>query len=984
MPISTYLNRLKERTETYFRQVSNYNYTVEVNFLTESEDLANDAANVYELSGMLIPDPGMGPNFVMQPALFQELFQRVDARYNFDNYDQNDDGVVDFLALIVIRFAPGKANGTTGLPGCDINNYWIQTNDNWVINGQIMGTMRVNGLGSQLPCKSIQQRKFNGDPVDLTLSIFTHELGHALFSFTDITSGWTVPTGDDALGDFCNMSKSINFGNRPSMYNPVLRVQSGWLNPTTLTSGDKTFSDLLRTNSIYSYVFPSGNSITESGQAFYITYHDKSLGSYFEEKWPIPTDYSLNSRGIMIWSHIASISQWTYWEWYHKPIDIIAAHGKWKWDLSDTVRRDPALNQYVTASNLYSPDPAKGMDSLEARYAYVKLRWNGSAWLEEGIYQDKRRGSASCFFDPLNPKEFSFYSNPNSNWYLNSTTENYSKTVASNFKMTNLRVEGSSTKANFLIGASANIISQNSTLVRGHWYFDQDVTINYGVTLTIEAGAKLYFAAGKALVVNGTLNALGNSSNHITFDWMGSPAYWVDIRFNNGSSGNLQYCNIYNATNGISLYNSSPQIKYSTIDSCNTGIYCDYYSSPVLVGNNIRFNTSYGVRCNSFSSPNMTDNGYPGSNVIRNNYTGINTTYFCNPNLNGYMTYGNSIFDNTGDEVSALYNCSISAQRVYWGSSPTYYAYQSTIDCSNPLPDNPNPGRSVVSTPEDKISSTNGISLSIQADDLSSALDKQKDKKYDEAIPLFLEVFKSNKDALVGKFALIKIEECFTQAGKKDFLEYSKKELKPIIKTATETFVVLLELETHQLVNAKSYKEAMDNLFLIKEKYNLNEDIDKNTLYRIGVFYSDLYGDKKNAQKYFDELKAKYPTDDLVNDIDRWLNAASGESKNGSYIAIAQTGGDASASEEASISVENYPNPFNPTTRISFTIPQKGNVKLRVFDLLGREITILADGVYEAGKYEVSFDASSLPSGVYFYNLTTGSNTITKKMLLIK
>ena len=81
---------------------------------------------------------------------------------------------------------------------------------------------------------------------------------------------------------------------------------------------------------------------------------------------------------------------------------------------------------------------------------------------------------------------------------------------------------------------------------------------------------------------------------------------------------------------------------------------------------------------------------------------------------------------------------------------------------------------------------------------------------------------------------------------------------------------------------------------------------------------------------------------------------------------------------------DNYPNPFNPTTKISFSLPQKSQVKLKVFDVLGREIQILADGVYEAGVHEVEFNATNLPSGVYFYNLTNGSNSITKKMLLMK
>ena len=81
---------------------------------------------------------------------------------------------------------------------------------------------------------------------------------------------------------------------------------------------------------------------------------------------------------------------------------------------------------------------------------------------------------------------------------------------------------------------------------------------------------------------------------------------------------------------------------------------------------------------------------------------------------------------------------------------------------------------------------------------------------------------------------------------------------------------------------------------------------------------------------------------------------------------------------------QNYPNPFNPATTITFALRQSSHVVLKILDVLGKEIQVFADGVYEAGKFEVNFDASKLPSGVYFYNLTTGTNSITKKMLLMK
>jgi len=81
---------------------------------------------------------------------------------------------------------------------------------------------------------------------------------------------------------------------------------------------------------------------------------------------------------------------------------------------------------------------------------------------------------------------------------------------------------------------------------------------------------------------------------------------------------------------------------------------------------------------------------------------------------------------------------------------------------------------------------------------------------------------------------------------------------------------------------------------------------------------------------------------------------------------------------------QNYPNPFNPTTTIEFDIPEKTNVKLIVYDILGREVETLIDKELEPGKYKINFNATNLSSGVYFYTLRTSKFTKTNKMLLIK
>jgi hypothetical protein len=82
---------------------------------------------------------------------------------------------------------------------------------------------------------------------------------------------------------------------------------------------------------------------------------------------------------------------------------------------------------------------------------------------------------------------------------------------------------------------------------------------------------------------------------------------------------------------------------------------------------------------------------------------------------------------------------------------------------------------------------------------------------------------------------------------------------------------------------------------------------------------------------------------------------------------------------------QNYPNPFNPTTQIKFGISEASNVELTVYDILGREVATLINKEYfQAGSYNVKFDARNLASGIYIYRLTAGSNIISKKMQLLK
>ena len=81
---------------------------------------------------------------------------------------------------------------------------------------------------------------------------------------------------------------------------------------------------------------------------------------------------------------------------------------------------------------------------------------------------------------------------------------------------------------------------------------------------------------------------------------------------------------------------------------------------------------------------------------------------------------------------------------------------------------------------------------------------------------------------------------------------------------------------------------------------------------------------------------------------------------------------------------QNYPNPFNPVTTIKFDIPQGDIVKLKLYDVLGKEVSTIYNGRLEAGTYKIDFNAADISSGVYFYKIESGVYSDVKKMVILK
>ncbi|NNE71639.1 MAG: T9SS type A sorting domain-containing protein, partial [Rhodothermales bacterium] len=106
-------------------------------------------------------------------------------------------------------------------------------------------------------------------------------------------------------------------------------------------------------------------------------------------------------------------------------------------------------------------------------------------------------------------------------------------------------------------------------------------------------------------------------------------------------------------------------------------------------------------------------------------------------------------------------------------------------------------------------------------------------------------------------------------------------------------------------------------------------------------------------------------------------------------VSLSGTTSTAAEAEEAALPTgyalgQNYPNPFNPTSTIGFALPASGQVRLSVYDALGREVAVLVDARMEAGVHEVQFEAGDLPSGTYLYRLQTVDGAIARTLILMK
>ena len=158
------------------------------------------------------------------------------------------------------------------------------------------------------------------------------------------------------------------------------------------------------------------------------------------------------------------------------------------------------------------------------------------------------------------------------------------------------------------------------------------------------------------------------------------------------------------------------------------------------------------------------------------------------------------------------------------------------------------------------------------------------------------------------------------------------------------------------------------------------------SVYTFGPTVKKIYRSTDNGATW-NELQSGMPVSQLVYSLTGNSQDVifAGTQSSGVYKGSDNTTGITINTQPVSFSLEqNYPNPFNPVTEIKYGIPRAEFVSIKVFDMSGKTVSVLVNGFKRAGEYEISFNALSLSSGIYFYRMESSGYTVTKKMILVK
>jgi subtilisin family serine protease len=500
-------------------------------------------------------------------------------------------------------------------------------------------------------------------------------------------------------------------------------------------------------------------------------------------------------------------------------------------------------------------------------------------------------------------------------------------------------------------------IVRDFTEVHHNLYVENDMFIESDIV--IHPNVRIVTDPSIAIRVYKLLTSVGNSDNGLQINGTclrTQRGYWDGLIFRNGSASEIRYCNIRNATVGITYDDKGLHFLEQSLINCNGWGLGVYQANPIMMKNRIIQNSNIGIVLNNGASPIMGEDAYiAGYNSICENPVGIFSSQ-----SNPLLKNGHNDIVNTEYNIQLAFTVDpISVQRNWWGSA-------NPIDFVQKF-NNP---ELVVFDPWDIAPNS---PYHPQTNPFVLAMQYMLEEQYLQAIPLFHQVLAdsvlTNDDHASVNSLLICYDKTDNLAFYRDFIiDQIENELPEKLEQWYKDCLALTNRSVGLFSEAIAYYESkLDSSTTLADSCYAMIDLGNTYLeadFKVGGKYSHLM--PKSIQEHSQLTKSL---------LDKIFHSSSHLESSPPVEQVALS--------------QNYPNPFNPSTTITFSIPKEMKCSLDVYNIRGQKVKTLLNDSKTAGIHSIVWDGKdahgrSVSSGVYFYRLTTPIRTQTSKMLLMK
>lgn len=473
---------------------------------------------------------------------------------------------------------------------------------------------------------------------------------------------------------------------------------------------------------------------------------------------------------------------------------------------------------------------------------------------------------------------------------------------------------------------------------------------------------------------------------------------------------------------GIRCYASNADLMSNTIaNSGYYGIQSDNVTTAAEYRSNTITNSSYGIYLNS-SSPWIMQNVVTETRVMVNSGTPNFADFEEGEQLRGYNTianavspllqaqnyatpylgYGseggyNSLYDTDFPHMHVENHSGVYADNNYWGGGGAANQVDGTswALARNPLASNPNPLAKASFAACDPCADQSAITLEDEEKLFQQALDAGYRGEYEQARSILQTLIENNSGSKFTPLAIL----MYYEFNRMELRDGNSGRTNETIEGELVDFLTNLEnrdkadslrpfglkLSAREAGFSRDFKRMSDYHTLIMQDYP-NSVHELTSLYDKIAYYVEIERDLENAKVLLARMIDAYPKDKLT----AFARILAGEDVELDELEKRNEAGPAEDQLPTQISLgPAFPNPFNPSTTISYQIPGAGRVRLRLYDMLGQLVTTLVDREVAAGKHSVVWDGRNergefVATGVYLYRMEVASVVRTKKLVLAR